>query len=367
MKKLLLLLLLPSFIVAQKPQQGAKKLEKFVIAGSVTGLPDSTLVFFNRPGETNEIVATAYSKKGKFTLFGQLPHADVYQLSFIGKPDVLELFVGNENINIAGDAKIIKKLTVTGSPAHKDYASYQSRFEALKNSLNELVQTINTKQAGPERDALIAKFEAGKQKVVNQVDQFVKEKPASPVSPFLIYVTSPVSGDINAIEARYNKLSASAKEGFYGNEVQKIIASSKVGSVGTQAVDFVQNDTANVPVSLSSFKGKYVLVDFWASWCGPCRHENPAVVTAYNQYKNKNFTVLGVSLDRDRNKWLEAIKADDLTWTHVSDLKFWQNAVAQLYRIGSIPANMLIDPNGKIIARDLRGEALQAQLKQLLK
>lgn len=367
MKNLLLLLLLPSFVVAQKPQQVSKKTQGFVINGTITGLPDSTLVFFNRPGESNEVVATAYSKKGKFTLFGTIPHPDVYQLSFIGKPDVLELFVGNETINVIGSASNLKKLNVAGSSTHTDYALYQSRFEVLKNSLNELVQTINTKQAGPERDALIKKFEAGKQRVVAQVDQFVKEKPASPVSAFLVYVTSPVSGDINAIEARYNKLATSAKQGFYGLEVEKMITASKVGSVGTQAVDFVQNDTSNVPVALSSFRGKYVLVDFWASWCGPCRHENPAVVAAYNQYKNKNFTVLGVSLDQNRAKWLDAIKADNLTWTHVSDLKFWQNAAAQLYRIQSIPANMLIDPNGKIIARDLRGEALQAQLKQLLK
>ena len=136
---------------------------------------------------------------------------------------------------------------------------------------------------------------------------------------------------------------------------------------GTQAVDFTQNDTANNPVSLSSFKGKYVLVDFWASWCGPCRHENPAVVEAYNKYKEKNFTILSVSLDQNKDKWKQAIKADNLTWTHVSDLKYWQNEVAQLYHIQSIPANMLIDPSGKIIARDLRGAALYEMLGKMLK
>ena len=120
-------------------------------------------------------------------------------------------------------------------------------------------------------------------------------------------------------------------------------------------------------VSLSSFKGKYVLVDFWASWCRPCRAENPNVVNAYNQYKNKNFTVLGVSLDQAKPNWLQAIQADNLTWTHVSDLQFWNNAVAQLYHIQSIPANMLIDPTGKIIARDLRGEDLNRKLSELLK
>jgi thiol-disulfide isomerase/thioredoxin len=126
-----------------------------------------------------------------------------------------------------------------------------------------------------------------------------------------------------------------------------------MGEIGTQAVEFTQNDTEGHPVSLSSFRGKYVLVDFWASWCAPCRRENPHVVEAYQQYKNKNFTILSVSLDRQKENWLKAIKDDNLTWTHVSDLQYWDNAVARLYMIEQIPQNILIDPNGKIIARNL--------------
>jgi peroxiredoxin len=131
--------------------------------------------------------------------------------------------------------------------------------------------------------------------------------------------------------------------------------------------DFTQDDTTGKPIRLSSYRGKYVLVDFWASWCGPCRQENPNVVANYNRFKSKNFTVLGVSLDKTKSAWVDAIAMDGLTWGHVSDLKGWTNAVAQQYQITSIPQNFLIGPDGKIIAKNLRGPALESKLESILK
>jgi thiol-disulfide isomerase/thioredoxin len=120
-------------------------------------------------------------------------------------------------------------------------------------------------------------------------------------------------------------------------------------------------------IALSSFRGKYVLVDFWASWCGPCRQENPNVVAAYKQYSNKNFTILGVSLDKAKEPWVKAIKDDQLTWTHVSDLKYWESSVVPMYNIQGIPFNVLLDPQGNIVATNLRGTSLQAKLSEVIK
>lgn len=362
MKRLLALLLLPIFSFAQNSNAG-----DFSITGNIKGLRDSTMVFLAHAGNSSDVIATAYAQKGKFQLFGKVADADLYQLSFIGSKDAAEVFLTPAKLTVTGDVKSIKTLAVTGSQAQQDYNLYAAKFNLLKDQLGKLVNTINHSQEGKQRDSLINVFEKHKQKVLDQVDLYIKEKPASPVTPFVVYVTSPVSDDISALEKRYDALKPAAKETYYGREIQKIIAASKIGMEGTQAIDFTQNDTANHPVSLSSFKGKYVLVDFWASWCGPCRLENPNVVAAYNAFKDKNFTILSVSLDQNKDRWKQAIVKDNLSWNHVSDLKYWQNEVAQLYHIQSIPANMLIDPTGKIIARNLRGEALYEMLGKLLK
>lgn len=368
MKFLLAIVLFPCIVFAQQIKRTATTATgNFILTGNIKGLPDSTLVFLAHPGQTADLLATGYAQKGKFTLFGKIADADIYQLSFIGFPETAEIFLTPSNLIVSGDVKSLKKVLVTGSAAQQDYELYNSKFDGFKERLGKLVNTINQITPGAKRDSLIRLFEKNKQQVLQQVDLFVKSKPASLVTPFVIYATSPISNDMTALEKRYSSLNAKAKETFYGREIAKIISSTKIGQEGSQAIEFTQNDTANKPVSLSSFKGKYVLIDFWASWCGPCRHENPAVVAAYKAYKNKNFTILSVSLDQNKDKWKQAIQADNLTWNHVSDLKYWQNEVAQLYHINSIPANFLLDPSGKIIARNLRGEALYEMLGKLLK
>jgi peroxiredoxin len=140
----------------------------------------------------------------------------------------------------------------------------------------------------------------------------------------------------------------------------------KALAIGQLAPEISLPNPDGTVVPLSSLRGKYVLVDFWAKWCGPCRRENPNIVRAYNQYKDKGFTVYGVSLDRSKADWLQGIQEDGLTWTHVSDLKYWQSEAAKTYNITAIPFSLLLDPNGKIIAKNLRGQALDEKLEEVL-
>ena len=176
---------------------------------------------------------------------------------------------------------------------------------------------------------------------------------------------------INAdeVEPLFLKIPIAVRNSTKGKEMEGKIAIAKKTGIGKPAIQFTQNDTAGIPVTLASFKGKYVLVDFWASWCGPCRQENPNVVAAFNKYNAKGFTILGVSLDQPTGKerWMEAIHKDNLTWTQVSDLKYWKNEVALMYGVNAIPQNYLIDDQGIIIGKDLRGDALNAKLAELFK
>lgn len=199
------------------------------------------------------------------------------------------------------------------------------------------------------------------------VDSLIAAHPASPVSAYFLVTNFAYKYDYEGMKAVRAKFDASLDGTSYIQQIESMIARMEKVQVGAIAPDFTLPDAEGNPVSLSSFRGKYVLIDFWASWCPDCRKENPNIVAAWEKYQDKNFAILGVSLDRKKEPWLAAIEKDKLTWTHVSDLKYWSSDAAVLYCIRWIPTSFLLDPEGKILAIGLEGEALHNKLEELLK
>lgn len=196
--------------------------------------------------------------------------------------------------------------------------------------------------------------------------EYMKSKPKSlvPYVVFTYYLIEDFS--FAMLEAAYTSVNAYNPQSKYTKELQVLYNAERLLAVGSPAPDIIQNDPNGNPVHLSSLRGKVVLIDFWASWCGPCRRENPNVVRMYRRLKPKGLEIYGVSLDQDRNAWLNAIARDSLSWIHVSDLRQWQNAAARLYKVSGIPYTVLLDRKGVIVAKGLRGPELEARIEELL-
>jgi peroxiredoxin len=334
------------------------------ISGKIAGLKELSPVSLIDVYNTGDTIAKGAVKKGEFVLKGTIKTPMMLALN-VDKNKRAVFFLENSKVTITGDVNDLPNLKVQGSATEASFEVFQKKFNHLFEKINVVNQQMQTSGIS---DSLIGEMNNIKATMQKEIEEYVKTYKTSAVSSFLLLYTFDLTDNVFLSEKRFNSLAPSAVNNFFGDYLKKTINETKMFAIGSVASDFTQADTSGKPVSLSSLRGNYVLVDFWASWCGPCRQENPNVVYNFNKFKSKRFTVLGVSLDRpgQKDKWLQAIHADNLTWTHVSDLNFWSNAVAVQYKIQSIPQNFLIGPDGKIVAKNLRGPELESKLCELL-
>lgn len=341
----------------------------FTITGNVKGLKDNTSIYLISLDKKDTLAKSTVQNEA-FVLKGKTTDIDSRFLVLQDPGTVLIVFMGNDQIQIKGDVQQPTSFRIDGSQNHRDYEEFLYYIKPLNDYINFLRGELQVANKDSQKHGETIVMMNTVYNIMQQtVDQYIKRKNSSPASSLVLAYLYDVDPEKNTevLKKRLYELTAEAKTTRYFKGLEQMVNKSNLGAVGSKALDFTQNDPDGKPVSLSQFKGKYVLIDFWASWCRPCRIENPNVVAAYNEFKNKGFTILGVSLDQNKTNWLKAIKDDNLTWTQISDLQFWNNAVARAYSIESIPQNLLIDPNGTIIAKNLRGEELRKRLREFIK
>jgi len=389
MKKIFsfILALLPVFTFAQviSKQMPAQPTEEqpqsFLIQTKVGELNSPAKAFLIYRLGANNVIDSSAIVAGNFDFTGTvinptnaillIDHKGVGFSNLNKDADGLSFYIEKGTIHIATATDSVSKAIVTGSQINDDNKKLMTQLKPIQAEAEKLYS--QEKAATPEEqnsEEFLSSMDTKRKNLQAQqtiaLEKFIRENPKSYLSLLALSSLGPKM-DPSELEPLYNGLAQNLKDMEGGKMIKKSIDALKPTALGAVAPDFTEDDVNGAPVTLSSFRGKYVLIDFWASWCAPCRQENPNVVKAYNKFKSKNFTILGVSLDKAEGKdnWIAAIKSDGLNWTQVSDLNFWNNKVALLYAVQSIPHNFLIDPDGKIIAKDLRGADLDAKLTQI--
>lgn len=313
---------------------------------------------------------------GTFTMKGtEKEGGNFYMLNIADRQKVVLLVEGGENFTVTADGFDQNSkgepgaYEVKGSKNMDYYAKLMDLNQAMVNKVNKWndeYAKATDKKDQKKMQEIQNNFQQAEMDHVAKIKAMLPEMGSSLVAIFAANnLLNPQRdfAEMEAVAQRFEKENPSPKiVQAYVGYIKRI----KGVAVGDEAPDFTLNSPEGQDIALSSLRGKYVLIDFWASWCGPCRMENPNVVKLYNKYKDKGFAIYGVSLDKDKAAWLGAIKKDGLTWTHGSDLKFWNSAVAQTYGVNAIPATYLLDKEGKVIAKNLRGPSLEAKISELL-
>jgi peroxiredoxin len=354
-----------------KKQGAAVSNTSYVIAGSVEGADSSEMVVLKYLGTDKS--DTTYTQAKTFLFKGTAAEplmAIVYLPNSLNEQSrPLSFMVENAEIHIEGHKDSLHKAKVVGGLANSDYNSLKKILKSYDDKIEELTREAEKAQTSSDI-ATLQNLQVQYSQTAHDkqlaIKQYATENSKSVAGAYFVYQDLTTDYDKKSLDSIYNAFDPSVANSTYGKKIKRLLEISRQTAIGQPAPELNLKDANGKPVTLASLKGKYVLLDFWASWCGPCRQENPNVVSAYKKFKQKGFTVLGVSLDEDRAAWQQAIQKDGLTWAHVSDLKGWQSSAAEQYGIQAIPANFLLDKNGIIIDRDLRDTALTSKLEEVL-
>lgn len=341
---------------------------KYTVAGTVEGEQAGTVYILKRDAGVVDTLAKAQITEGKFNIEGTVEDITNAYFAVEGKRGGVPVFLENKNFTVALNTENFGDSKVEGT----EIQTLANQFGVISNDLRKL-QTDLYKEysaASQAKDTTKMKeiettFEEAAKVASAKEDELIKANPDSYVSAYVI--TTKMSGlDVEELVVKFNQLGEAAKATVPGQKIADRIAKLETVAIGKVAPDFTLATPAGDSLSMHSIKGKVKLIDFWASWCGPCRGENPHVVKIYEEFHPKGLEIIGVSLDRDKDAWVKAIADDNLTWNHVSDLKFWDSEAAKLYAVNSIPHTVLLDENNVIIAKNLRGDELKAKIAELL-